>query len=342
MQRGEISAGTQFAEALLDDRYVTPAAQAEALAVLLPLAERGSGDAMAMLPLADPGRFPDLATVFDRFKRVIDDRGDFDALLLGLPLISDRTLYADYVGRATAITGCTFDEALRLADAVGRAGDRSLFERWLRISEYLAEGEGDALASLADIYSRYATDADEPRILSYYQAAREAGSRVAVHRLLNIYSRRSSPRYDPALSAELFVDLVRLSSPEDLPSTLTRLRGATPEIRTIAYRSIDETALFLGAAESGNPTAMREYALILRTRASTSAEVLESTDWLRKAAEAGEPAAMVDLAEALVFGIGTAPSRDEALVWLARAADLGSDEAALRLHSLRLSLEAGQ
>jgi TPR repeat protein len=198
------------------------------------------------------------------------------------------------------------------------------------------------LASLADIYSRYATDADEPRILSYYQAAREAGSRVAVHRLLSIYSRRSSPRYDPALSAELFVDLVRLSSPEDLPSTLTRLRGATPEIRTIAYRNIDETALFLGAAESGNPTAMREYALILRTRASTSAEVLESTDWLRKAAEAGEPAAMVDLAEALVFGIGTAPSRDEALVWLARAADLGSDEAALRLHSLRLSLEAGQ
>ncbi|KAF0114542.1 MAG: Uncharacterized protein FD150_1507 [Rhodobacteraceae bacterium] len=339
---GEISAGTQFAEALLEENYVTPESQVEALAILLPLAERGSGDAMAMLPLADPDQFPDLAAVHDRFAAVIEARGDFDALLLALPLIRDRTIYADFVNRAAAITACTFDEALRLTDAVGRAGDRALLERWLGISDYLARGDGAALADLADVFSRYATDADQPRILAYYEAARSAGSRVAIHRLLNIYARRSSPQYDPKISAQLFIDLVQVSAPEDLPSTLTRLRGATPEIRAVAYRSIDEAALFLTAAESGNPVAMREYALILRKRAETSAEVLSSTDWLRKAAEAGELAAMVDLAEALVFGIGVQPSRDEALAWLEKAADLGSQDAAQRLRSLKLSLEVGQ
>jgi TPR repeat protein len=342
IDRGEIAAGTQFAEALLDDGQVTPETQAEALEILLPLAERGSGDAMAMLPLADPAQFPDTASVVNRFAKVIEDRGDFDALLLALPLVSDRTRYADYVQRATAITGCTFDEALRLADAVGRAGDRGLFERWLRISDYLSKGDGDALADLADVFSRYATDADQPRILAYYEAARDAGSRVAIQRLLNRYAQRSSPDYDPAMSAQLFIDLVAVSAPEDLPAALTRLRGATPEIRTIAYRSIDEAALFLTAAESGNPVAMREYALILRQTASSPVEVQESAQWLRKAAEAGEPTAMVDLAEALVFGIGTPPSRDEALAWLEKAADLGNADAAQRLRNLQLSSEVGQ
>ncbi|HLQ20045.1 MAG TPA: hypothetical protein VK146_13795 [Tabrizicola sp.] len=339
---GEPSAGTQFAEALLEEGFVTPESQAEALEILLPLAERGVGDALEMLPIADPATFPTLAAVMDRYGKTVDARGDFDALLLALPLIRDRTVYADYLTRATSITACTFNEALRLTEAVGRAGDRALFERWLGISDYLADGEGYALAELADVYSRYGTDADQPKILAYYQAARAEGSRSAVHRLLNIYGRRSSPQYDPATSAALYADLVRFSAPEDLPGTLARLRAATPEIRAIAYRDIDEAALYLTAAESGNAVAMREYALILRQRASTPGQVLEATDWLRRAAEAGEPTAMVDYAEALAFGIGIDPSRDEALAWLQKAADLGSDEAAQRLRSLKLSTEVNQ
>jgi TPR repeat protein len=340
--QGETSAGTKLAETLLENPAATDGDRAEALQILLTLADLGVGDALSMLPVADPDQFPDLAAVMERYSQVIDDRGDFDALLLALPLITDRTVYADYVTRATSITACTFDEALRLTDAVGRAGDRGLFERWLRITDYLAQKDGDALADLADVYSRYATDQDQPRILAYYEAARASGSKVAIQRLLNRYSRRASPQYDPGLSAELFVDLVNVSTPEDLPQALTRLRGATPEIRAIAYRSIDEAALFLSAAKAGSPVAMREYALILRTGAASPAEVLESTDWLRKAAEAGEPSAMVDLSEALAFGIGTAPSREESLEWLAKAAELGSDEAAQRLRSLELSSEAGQ
>lgn len=340
--RGEPSAGTQFAEALLEEGFVTPEAQAEALEILLPLAERGIGDALEMLPLADPESFPTMTAVMERYGDVVDARGDFDALLLAMPLITDRTVYADYVTRATAITACTFNEALRLTEAVGRAGDRTLFKRWMRIADYLAGGEGYALTELADVYSRYGTDADQPEILAYYEAAREQGSRIAIHRLLNIYSRRSSPQYDPQVAADLFIDLVEVSSPEDLPGTLTRLRAATPEIRAIADRSIDETALFLAAAESGSAVAMREYALILRETASTPAGVLESTNWLRRAAEAGEPAAMVDYADALVFGIGVNPSRDEALAWLQKAAELGSEDAAQRLRSLQLSTEVNQ
>lgn len=339
---GEISARAQLAEALLDDENVTPDARAEALDLLLPLADRGMGEAMELLPLADPEQFPDLAAVHDRYADTIDARGDFDAILLALPLVKDPAVFADYTARATAITACTFDEAMRLADAVGRAGDRALMDRWLGIAEYLSKDRGELLADLADVLTRHATDADEPRILAWYQAAREDGSRMAIHRLLNIYSRRSSPDYDPALSAALFVDLVATSAPEDLPPTLARLRSATAEIRAIAYRSIDETALYLSAAEAGNAAAMREYALILRKAATTPAEVLDSTDWLRRAAEAGEPAAMLDYADALVFGIGVTASRYEAVAWLQKAADLGSPEAAQRLRTLELTTEVGQ
>lgn len=339
---GELSAQAQLAEALLDDGYITPASQAEALGLLLPLADRGMGDAMALLPLADPEQFPDPAAVHARYAKTIDARGDFDALLLALPQVKDPATFADYTARATAITACTFDESLRMADALGRAGDRELMDRWLGIAEYLAQDRGRLMADLGDVLTRHATDADRDRILAWYQAARADGSKTAIHRLLNLYSRRNAPGYDPALSAELYVDLVAASTPEDLPSTLARLRSATPEIRTIAYRSIDEAALYLTAAEAGNSAAMREYALLLRQTAQTPAEVLESTDWLRRAAEAGEPAAMLDYAEALVFGIGVPASRDEAVAWLQKAADLGSADAAQRLRTLDLTTEVGQ
>ena len=240
------------------------------------------------------------------------------------------------------LTGCTFDDALRIADAIGRSGDRALFDRWLRIADYLAAGRANLLANLGDLLSRHGTDADEPQVLAYYETARLGGSRAAIHRLLNLYSRRTAAAYDPERSAALFVDLVAASGPQDLPGSLSRLRSATPEIRAIARRSIDEAALYLSAAQSGSAVAMREYALLLRADATTPAQILESTDWLRRAADAGQMAAMIDLADALVFGVGTAPSRDQALGWLEKAADLGSADAAQRLRTLQLSSGVGQ
>ena len=339
---GDTVLGADFASALLEEPTATPESQAEALAILLPMAARGIGKAMQMLPLADPERFPTLKVVYEAYTDVIAARGDFDALLLALPLIDDPAVFADYLNRATAITGCTFDDALRIADAIGRSGDRALFDRWLRIADYLAAGRANLLANLGDLLSRHGTDADEPQVLAYYETARLGGSRAAIHRLLNLYSRRTAAAYDPERSAALFVDLVAASGPQDLPGSLSRLRSATPEIRAIARRSIDEAALYLSAAQSGSAVAMREYALLLRADATTPAQILESTDWLRRAADAGQMAAMIDLADALVFGVGTAPSRDQALGWLEKAADLGSADAAQRLRTLQLSSGVGQ
>ncbi|NJM82808.1 MAG: sel1 repeat family protein [Tabrizicola sp.] len=342
IKAGEVTGGKQFAEALLEEGFVTDASRAEALAVLLPLAERGMGDAMEMLPIADPAQFPSLDAVFKAYGPVIDARGDFDALLLALPRLTEPARFDDYLTRASAITACTFDEALRLADTVGKAGDRAMFERWVRIADYLAGTKDAQLADLGDLLARHGNDADAGAMLAYYEAAREGGSRTAVHRLLNIYSRRNAPQYDPQVSAELFVDLVQLSAPEELPATLGRLRTTTPEIKAIAYKSIDETSLYLEAAQSGNAVAMREYAILLRSAAGTPADVLESTDWLRKAADAGDARAMIELADALVFGIGVDPSREDAIAWLEKAADLGDQDASARLRTLDLSSEAGQ
>ncbi|MFO1202298.1 MAG: hypothetical protein U1E58_06635 [Tabrizicola sp.] len=74
--QGETSAGTKLAETLLENPAVTDADRAEALQILLPLADLGVSDALSMLPLADPDQFPDLRAVMKRYGQVIDDRGD--------------------------------------------------------------------------------------------------------------------------------------------------------------------------------------------------------------------------------------------------------------------------
>ncbi|MGB8812486.1 MAG: hypothetical protein WCC57_04815 [Paracoccaceae bacterium] len=342
LAKGEIAAGVDLATALLENPALPPALRAEALAALLPLAEKGNGLAMEMLPRADPDRFPTLQAVFDTYAPAIDARGDFDALLLALPFLTDPAMRADYIARATTITACNFDQSIKFTNALGASGDTAGFQKWFAISDFLSEKDGWRMAQLGDALNKHGTEADFDRSLALYTAANKAGDRSATHRLLNIYGRSTARTYDPAKAAQLYVDLVNFSTPQQLPPVLDRLRTAEPAIQTVAYRSIDETALYLTAAKAGNPVAMREYALIIRKNAQSPAEVDESTDWLERAAQTGDVEAMVAYADALAFGLGTAVSREDALVWLQKAASLGSEDARLKVKTLTLSTKVSQ
>ncbi len=336
---GEQGAGIYLAAALLDVARPRAEAKAEALAVLLPLAAEGHGAAMALLVKADPATFPTLDAVFAAYAKVIDDRGDFDALLLAIPRLDDPARAQDYKRRATVATACSFDEVVKFADVLGQANDDESFQTWINISDYLTEGDDWRLTQLADTLVRHGTAADVARAFEFYEVAYQAGNKTAVNRLLAHFSDDDTAAYDPRRAADLYVDLVKLSEPEELPQVLARLEGDDAAIQQAAYTRIDPIALYLTAAEAGQPIAMREYGLLARAAATTPSDVEVATMWLARASEGGDVEAMVEYAKSLAFGVGVpgGASPEQALVWLNKAASLGNTEAAILVKSLDLT-----
>lgn len=337
VEAGETAAGVDLAAQLLAPANPTAEARVEALQNLLPLAQSGNGGAMQLLPKADPNRWPNLDAVWRDFASVIDARGDFDAMLIALPRAGNEQAQADYLHRATASTACTFDQTILLTEVLGQMKAARAFRQWIDITEYLAEGDGWRLTRLGDVLIRYGTPADADRAVGYFETAMADGSNTAIHRLLRQVSRSELPGYDPARATELYIELVKRSDPVELPRTLARLAGEEEEIRTATEAAIDIPALYRTAAEAGSPIGMREYALLLQSRADSPQELTEATDWMQRAAEAGDMDAMVAFAEALALGIGTPPSREDAVLWLSRAAELGSEQAAATMRNLRMS-----
>ncbi len=335
--RGETEAGLYLAEALLTDGNITPADQNEAQLMLLPLAQAGNGAAMTLLPLADPANYPNLDAVYAEFREAVDAGGDFDALLIALDRQPDANLQADYLRRAVAATSCNFDQMIRLAAYFGEKVDRPAFEKWMKVSESLAEQDGWRMTQMADALIRYGTPQDADRADRYYRIAVEAGNRTAMHRLLAIYAKSGDPKYDPALSATTYVSLIERSDAGELPQMLARLDAEEPEIKNAVYAVIDTEQLYKTAAEAGDPQAMREYALMLRDDAASPKDVQQSTGWLAQAAELGDVDAMVEYAISLAFGVGVEASQAEALVWLGRAAELGNARAVTLVTTLNLS-----
>jgi TPR repeat protein len=337
--KGEQGAGIYLAAALLDADPLTPALQAEARDALLPLASMGNGGAMALLPKADRVTYPDLDRVFASYRDVIDTHGDFDALIIALPRLTDPAKIADYKQRAVAATACSFDEVVKMADVLGRMGDRDGFQRWIDISDYLSEGDGWRLTQLADTMVRHGLPADADRAFAFYETAALAGSKTAINRLLARYSDDDTADYDPLRAATFYVDLVNKSEPQELPAILHRIENDDVAIRDAVYKQIKPVALYLTAAEAGQPVAMREYALLIRDAATTPAEVESATGWLARASDAGDVEAMVEYAKALAFGAGVSggPSPAAARVWLTKAATAGNAEAATLIKALGLT-----
>lgn len=327
---GDLIAGLDLAETLLQDGN----ASAEATAALLPLAELGIGKALVQLPIADPARFADLAAVYRSYATAIETRGDFDAILLALPFVSGADAQKDYIARATTTTDCSFDESLRFADAMAAVGQTVGYQKWLGIAEFLAGADAWSLSKLGDSLRKHGAPEDEVRMMAFYSAAHNAGDITATYRMLDRYAKLGTPNYDPALSAQLYVDLVERVKPDDVPRTLARLAAEDPEIRNPAYAKIDVPAKYRAAAEAGSAVAMFEYGKILRTSALTPADFAIATGWIARAAGKGDGNAMLAYSDALAFGIGIDPSRDAALKWLRLAAGAGNKEAAAKLRGL--------
>lgn len=327
---------------LLSGDVVSREDRVEALELLLPLAGRGRGEAIALLHKADPIGLGTAADVFALHREIIEARGDFWALTLALPFLDDPAQITDYKRRIIATIDCDFKQSVHYAGVLGQIGHTRDFYRWIEIARLLGDSDGWRDVVIGDRLRLHDAPGDAETAIEYYNAAHASGNLTAISRLLNVYANGRGPSYDAQRAAALFVELADRSDLDDVPRILARLAAEEVEIQTLAGQQIDVRALYETSALAGHPLAMRELGRILRRSAATTTEVAESTQWFASAADQGDVPAMVDLAQALVFGIGIEPSREQAQQWLARAAEAGDETAQMLTNSMALRPQVTQ
>ena len=340
LAEGDLGAGIELAETLLatDPQKFGP----EATAALLPLAAAGNGAALSMLTQTDPARFPDAQAVYDAYAKVIDDRGDFDALLLAIPYLESAEMVEDYKSRAKTVTDCGFDQVMVMARTMGDIGDAKAFAQWMDIAEFLSEKDSWRMVKMGDTLRQFGDARTVTDQIEFFEVGYKAGSITAIHRLLETFSKPGTATYNPGRSADLFVDLVGRVETAEVPHVLQRIAFAPPAISSAVYAKIDIEALYLTSAEAGSAEAMLELGKLIRIRATSADDLATATDWIGKSAKLGDVDAMVAYADALAFGIGIEASREKALVWLGKAAEAGNADAAAKVRGLTLEVRVSQ
>lgn len=337
---GDLSAGIELAETLMDAN--PQAFGPEATAMLMPLAATGNGAAMGLLVVTDPERFPDARSVYDAYAQVIEDRGDFDAVLLALPFLPSADAVDDYKARATTLTDCSFDQVMLMARAMGAIGDAETFAKWMNIAEFLSESDSWRMVKMGDTLRQFGDARSLTDQIDYFEVGYKAGSITAIHRLLETFSKPGTPNYNPGRSAELFVDLVGRVDVAEVPHILQRVASSPPAISSAVYAKINVEALYLTSANAGSAEAMLELGKLIRIRAASADDLALATDWIGKSANLGDVDAMVAYADALAFGIGIDTSREKALIWLGKAAEAGNADAAAKVRGLTLEVRVSQ
>lgn len=322
---GDTGAAIKLAEALLKDQ--SGAARTEALGLLLPLAKSGNGEAMTMLPSADPVAFPTARAVFDDFSPQIEERGDFLALMLALPFVTEAAQSDAYYSRAITAMSCTFPEASAFAAAMAAQNNLTEARRWLTIAGHLVGQDGWQIVELGDAYRSLLGAEGDGSALALYEQAYLLGNRTAVQRLLRIADDPKANAYNPNRIVDLYTELVARSTPEQIPAVLQEVARKDAVIRLAIEARLDLDLLYAQAAEAGNPVAMREHAARLRTNAVTQGEIETASGWLVRASEGGDVAAMVLLSQAYSMGVGVPASLENARAWLQKAADAGDPTA---------------
>lgn len=337
---GDLVAGVDLAELLME---TNPQAYGrEATSFLLPLAAIGNGAAMQLLQQTDPDRFPDATSVYESYAQVIEDRGDFDALMLAIPFLTSLEKVEDYKARAKTLTDCSFDQVMLMVRTMGDIGDSKTFAQWMDIAEFLSESDSWRMVKMGDTLRQFGDARTLTDQIDFFEVGYKAGSITAIHRLLETFSKPGLATYNPGRSADLFVDLVGRVDLIEVPHILQRIASSPAAISSDAFSRLDEEQLYLASANAGSAEAMLELGKLVRNRATSADDLAMATDWIGKSAALGDVDAMVAYADALAFGIGIDPSREKALVWLSKAADAGNADAAAKVRGLTLEVQVSQ
>lgn len=320
------------------DPIVAAEGRAEALRLLKVPAVQGSGQAIRLLAALDSAPEAQRA-VYDIYAPTIAKNGDFDALLFAIPFV-DGEMQRDYISRAIGVMHCDYKSVLALANTISDLGDVEGALHWLGVAAELLEGNAWAMTDLARSWMRIGGPAQASVAWALFTRAHEAGDPSASRALFDLAINRDMATYAPETATELLKAAEAAEDAVLLSAYLGRYRTADPIARTEIAGQLNIPRMHLVVAKSGDIYAMRVYAQYLQENAQTSADLVASTDWMRRAAEGGDITAMAEYGEALAFGIGTTADSDAALAWLEQAAAGGSRKAGGIIRLVQLGQES--
>jgi TPR repeat protein len=320
--------------ALTEDDSRDRAVAGEILALLTKAGNRGEGAAIRLKARLLGGGEQERA-VFTEFAAIIEERGDFLALIFAIPHIAnDRA--DDYIDRAVSLMNCTTKDTDELGDAAAILLSPDLSYQWRQVGLALEGGHVLAKLALSD------------RQLALFDAGRAPGPRDVAARdladgdasaLRSLFLLAADPdldTYDAEAATDHLLALLRLGNAGDETWVLSHYRHADPTLRALIAPRIDMKALYLKAAGRGDIAAKLDFALLLRDTAEGMSDLQASARWLKEASEGGNITAMAELGEVLAYGIGIPRDPRGALIWLEQAERAGNPRAAGLARQLRL------
>jgi TPR repeat protein len=329
-----VTTALDLSVALTEDNSRDPTIAADITGLLTMAGNRGEGAAIRLLSrLPDGERTPQ--TVFAQFAQVIEERGDFLALMFAIPYIStDKT--DDYIDRAVSLMTCGTKDAEELGDAYAILQSPELSYHWRQIGLNIEYGHVLAKLAISDRQmDAYGTGA-APTQRQVFERALSEGDLTAHRSLFLLTANPDLPSYDPTAAASHLTALLAFADEQSF--VLENYRIAAPEVRAAIAAQQDIGGLLLRAAQGGDIVAKREYALVLRDTAASLTDLQSSVRWLTEAAEGGDIEAMAELGRAMALGIGVPQDSLGALKWLEQAERVGNADAAALARLLRLQV----
>ncbi|MBB93392.1 MAG: hypothetical protein CML68_02120 [Rhodobacteraceae bacterium] len=327
-----VTTALDLAVALIEDNGRDPEIAAEIIDLLTRAANRGEGAAIRLLARLQADRMPEGA-VYAHFAEVIDERGDFLALMFAIPHLADDQL-DDYIDRAVSIMSCGTKDTDELGEAYALRGQGDMSYHWRQVGLAVKGHNVLSKLRLSDLQMSYFDTGAAPGPVEVAERARTEGGRLAHRRLFLLQADPDRTSYAPKEAA---AQIVAGLGKDDLAWAFSAYRSAGPEVREIVAGEVDLIEVFRKGAETGDRQVAYALGMILRDTAQGPDDLARSARWLRAAAVAGQDDAMVELAFALGFGLGVDPDRAEALEWLDRASATNHPKADGLAHMIRVS-----
>lgn len=329
-----VTSALDLSVALVEDNGRDPAVAAEIVRMLTQAGNRGEGAAIRLLARLKAGKRP-ARDVYEEFAAVIEERGDFLALMFAIPFI-DTLNAQDYFERAVSVMSCTTKDADEMGDAATIMGNAELSDRWRRIGLVMEGGHVLSKLNLSDrqmaLYGRGA--APDAREVAERNLA--DGDESARRNLFALTANPDLPSYDPQAAADHLLAILASANPDDISWVVETFRAAPEGLRRAISDKVDMTTVFRSAAERGDVAAMLELGLLLRARAQTAMDLNASARWLEAAAKGGSVAGMAEYGRVLSLGLGVPIDRAAGLSWLEQAGQAGDAEAAALARAIRL------
>jgi TPR repeat protein len=328
-----VTSALDLSVALLEDQAREPEVAKDIIKMLTIAGNRGEGASIRLKSrLLAKSTSPEdyaasAAKIYDEFKDVIEERGDFLGLMFAIPFLPESRV-DDYFDRAASLMGCENKDADEMGDAYALRQDQQMVYHWRNVVLDFDGGHLLSKLKLTDNQVDLFDAGSAPNVRQVVARNLTEGEPNADMRLYRLTGNPDLPGFDARAAAGHLMSVLNVARDEELIWVMSSYRSAHEDVRALVDQRRDMTAVLRNAANAGDNRTRFEYAMYLRDNAKTPDDLSQSTQWLKKAAEGGYDDAMVELGFALGFGLGTQSNKSAALDWLARAEKLGHPRAA--------------